>query len=92
LERPGLRLEKPIPIATAIKPSIAKGAAMSKGKGGFKNIKLGKNVYRQLKRRGPPQPFHDKHQKPDRGDQDNLQKSQQFGVRLGAPASRRLFL
>jgi hypothetical protein len=23
-------------------------------KGGFKNIKLGKNVYRQLKRRGPP--------------------------------------
>jgi hypothetical protein len=26
---------------------------MSK-KGGFKNIKLGKNVYRQMKRRGPP--------------------------------------
>jgi len=24
-------------------------------KGGFKNIKLGKNVYRQLKRRGAPQ-------------------------------------
>jgi hypothetical protein len=23
-------------------------------KGGFKNIKLGKNVYRQMKRRGPP--------------------------------------
>jgi len=24
------------------------------GKGGFKNIKLGKNIYRQMKRRGPP--------------------------------------
>ncbi len=24
-------------------------------KGGFKNIKLGKNVYRQMKRRGPPE-------------------------------------
>jgi hypothetical protein len=23
-------------------------------KGGFKNVKLGKNVYRQMKRRGPP--------------------------------------
>jgi hypothetical protein len=23
-------------------------------KGGFKNIKLGKNVYRQMKRRAPP--------------------------------------
>jgi len=23
-------------------------------KGGFKNIKLGKNVYRQMKRKGPP--------------------------------------
>jgi hypothetical protein len=23
-------------------------------KGGFKNTKLGKNVYRQMKRRGPP--------------------------------------
>ncbi len=23
-------------------------------KGGFKNIKLGKNIYRQMKRRGPP--------------------------------------
>jgi hypothetical protein len=23
-------------------------------KGGFKNIKLGKNVHRQMKRRGPP--------------------------------------
>jgi hypothetical protein len=23
-------------------------------KGSFKNIKLGKNVYRQMKRRGPP--------------------------------------
>jgi hypothetical protein len=30
---------------------------MSKGKGGFKNTKLGKNVYRQLKRRGPLQPI-----------------------------------
>jgi len=27
-----------------------------KDKGGFKNVKLGKNVYRQLKRRGPPNP------------------------------------
>lgn len=25
-------------------------------RGRFKNIKLGKNVYRQLKRRGPPAP------------------------------------
>jgi len=25
-----------------------------KSKGGFKNLKLGKNVYRQMKRRGPP--------------------------------------
>jgi hypothetical protein len=24
-------------------------------KGGFKNIKLGKNVYRQMKRKGPPE-------------------------------------
>ena len=48
---------------------------MSKGKGGFKNIKLGKNVYRQLKRRGPPQPPPDKRQKPERGDQSNRQKS-----------------
>ncbi len=23
-------------------------------KGGFKNVKLGKNVHRQMKRRGPP--------------------------------------
>ncbi len=23
--------------------------------GGFKNVKLGKNVYRQMKRRGPPE-------------------------------------
>jgi len=30
---------------------------MARGKGAFKNTKLGKNVYRQLKRRGPPQPF-----------------------------------
>jgi hypothetical protein len=49
--------------------------AMSKGKGGFKNIKLGKNIYRQLKRRGPPQPIPDKRQKPDRGDQGDRQKS-----------------
>jgi nitroreductase len=28
---------------------------MANGRGGFKNAKLGKNVYRQLKRRGPPQ-------------------------------------
>jgi steroid delta-isomerase-like uncharacterized protein len=27
---------------------------MSKGKSGFKNIKLGKDVYREIKRRGPP--------------------------------------
>jgi hypothetical protein len=27
---------------------------MRKGTGGFKNIKLGKNVYRQLKRKGTP--------------------------------------
>ena len=27
-------------------------------KGGFKNIKLGKNVYRQMKRRGPPNDVH----------------------------------
>lgn len=48
---------------------------MTKGKGGFKNIKLGKNVYRQLKRRGPPQPILDKRQKSGRGDQDNRQKT-----------------
>ena len=48
---------------------------VSKGKGGFKNIKLGKNVYRQLKRRGPPQPNPDRSHKPDRGDQGNRQKS-----------------
>jgi hypothetical protein len=37
---------------------------MAKGKGEFKNTKLGKNVYRQLKRRGPPQPIPTKHQSP----------------------------
>jgi hypothetical protein len=37
-------------------------------KGGFKNIKLGKNVYRQLKRRGPPLPISDKRVKPAPGD------------------------
>ena len=48
---------------------------MTKGKGGFKNIKLGKNVYRQLKRRGPPQPIPSKSRKSDHGDQGNRQKS-----------------
>ncbi len=34
---------------------IGRGKATMSQKGGsFKNIKLGKNVYRQLKRRGPP--------------------------------------
>ncbi len=33
---------------------------MTKGGGRFKNAKLGKNVYRQLKRRGPPQPVSTK--------------------------------
>jgi hypothetical protein len=28
---------------------------MARGKGEFRNIKLGKNVYRQLKRQGSPQ-------------------------------------
>jgi hypothetical protein len=36
---------------------------MVKGTGGFKNIKLGKNVYRQIKRRGPPSPVPAKHRK-----------------------------
>jgi hypothetical protein len=48
---------------------------MTKGKGGFKNIKLGKNVYRQLKRRGRPQPIPSRRQTPGRGDQSNRQKS-----------------
>jgi hypothetical protein len=48
---------------------------MTKGKGRFKNIKLGKNVHRQLKRRGPPQPIPTKRQTPGRGDQSNRQKS-----------------
>jgi hypothetical protein len=37
--------------------------AMSQ-KGGFKNIKLGKNVYRQMKRRGPPKRFPFRPQNP----------------------------
>jgi hypothetical protein len=43
---------------------------MSKGKGGFRNMKLGKNVYRQLKRRGPPQPVTGKREKPDHIDKN----------------------
>jgi hypothetical protein len=39
-------------------------STMAKGKGGFKNIKLGKNVYRQLKRRGPAPPIPSKRQNP----------------------------
>jgi hypothetical protein len=39
---------------------------MAKGRGGFKNIKLGKNVYRQLKRRGPI-PVPDRNRKTDQG-------------------------
>jgi nitroreductase len=35
---------------------------MANGRGGFKNTKLGKNVYRQLKRRGSPQPASFLHQ------------------------------
>jgi hypothetical protein len=31
-------------------------------KGGFKNIKLGKNVYRQMKRRGSPDSIRPKQQ------------------------------
>jgi hypothetical protein len=34
------------------------------GKGSFKNIKLGKNVYRQMKRRGPPDNPLPRHQPP----------------------------
>jgi hypothetical protein len=33
---------------------------MTKGKDSFKNIKLGKNVHRQIKRKGPPQPVPQK--------------------------------
>jgi len=36
---------------------------MAKGTGGFKNIKLGKNVYRQIKRRGQPPPVPARRQK-----------------------------
>ena len=35
---------------------------MAKGKGEFRNQKLGKIVYRQLKRQGPPQPPPPKYQ------------------------------
>ena len=38
---------------------------MTKKAGGFKNIKLGKNVYRQLKRRGVTPPLPDRNRKPD---------------------------
>jgi hypothetical protein len=34
---------------------LQSGEVMTKGSDGFKNLKLGKNVYRQLKRRGTPQ-------------------------------------
>jgi hypothetical protein len=47
--------------------------AMAKGKGGFKNVKLGKNVYRQLKRRGPPQPVPSKNRKSDQRNQKPAQ-------------------
>ncbi len=30
---------------------------MARNTGRFKNIKLGKNIHRQMKRRGPPQPY-----------------------------------
>ena len=40
--------------------------SMTKGRGGFKNVKLGKNVYRQLKRRGPPHPLPTRDPRSDR--------------------------
>ncbi len=45
--------------------------SMAKGK--FKNVKLGKNVYRQLKRRGPPQPAPDKNRKSGQRNQRHAQ-------------------
>ena len=39
-------------------------STMAKDKGSFKNAKLGKIVYRQLKRRGSPQPVPTRHQNP----------------------------
>ncbi len=41
------------------------GKSMSRHTGGFKNIKLGKNVHRQVKRRGAPSPPSDKTRKPN---------------------------
>jgi len=38
---------------------------MAKSTGGFKNAKLGKNVYRQIKRRGSP-PVPGRRQKPEK--------------------------
>lgn len=55
-----IRIESPQLIAQSRVESMARfwvyNRSMTKGRGGFKNVKLGKNVYRQLKRRGPPLP------------------------------------
>jgi hypothetical protein len=46
-----------------IVPKNLKKFMVRKG-GGFKNIKLGKNIFRQIKRRGAPDPLPPKKQPP----------------------------
>ena len=56
-------------------------------KGGFKNTKLGKNVYRQVKRRGPTQPIPVTHRRPRRSEKAPYQGGPTPGQRGGADES-----